>query len=150
MADDVLRNPRSGQTVTIISESPEVLVMESTYPAGSPSPPPHLHPKQTEHFTVLSGGVRAVVDGTTHELCEGDTLTIPAGAVHEFGGLEDQSGTVRWEVRPALRTAEFLRGMIPGPNVRGVAKLLRTYDDEFRLAQVPRGLQKIVFGLLGR
>ena len=31
--------------------------------------------------------------------------------MHEFGGHATEDGTVRWEVRPALRTREFFEGL---------------------------------------
>ena len=109
MTPETITNPGSAQVIHIISESPEVLVMESDYPAGCPSPPPHLHPLQDEHFEVLSGVVHTVTNGRSKVLAEGDTLDVPRGTVHEFGGMPEEPGTVRWEVRPALQTADFLR-----------------------------------------
>jgi quercetin dioxygenase-like cupin family protein len=107
----VLRNPFTGQTIEFISEDEDLLVMETSYERGGAPAPPHLHPDQEEVFHVLSGSVRAGVEGEIRILETGDVLVVPAGTTHEFGGNADQPGTVRWEVRPALRTREFFEGL---------------------------------------
>ena len=106
-----LRNPFTGQTIRFVADSEDLLLMESSYAAGSPPAPAHLHPSQEEHFTVLSGAVEVSVNGEPRTLREGDEIVIPAGTPHEFGGHATESGTVRWEVRPALRTREFFVGL---------------------------------------
>jgi quercetin dioxygenase-like cupin family protein len=107
----VLTNPFTGQTLERISEDRELLVMESTYAPGGAPAPPHQHPSQEERFVVLSGALQAAVDGERMTLREGDELVIPAGTPHEFGGHPEESGRVRWEVRPPLRTWEFFTGL---------------------------------------
>jgi quercetin dioxygenase-like cupin family protein len=103
----MLTNPFTGQTMDFVSESELLLEIESTYQPGGAPAPPHLHPSQEERFTVLSGAVEAVIDGEPRTLREGDVLVIPVGTPHVFGGHGTEAGTVRWEVRPALRTREF-------------------------------------------
>jgi len=138
---DELRNPFTGQTIRFVSETPELLVMESTYAAGGAPAPAHLHPAQDERFVVLDGAVRTSVDGEARTLREGDELEIPAGTAHEFGGHPDQAGTVRWEIRPALRTREFferlhaaLRAAADGTPEEGAAFDVADYADVFRVA----------------
>jgi quercetin dioxygenase-like cupin family protein len=144
-----ITNPGSAQVIRVLSETPELLVMESDYPAGCPSPPPHLHPSQDERFEVLSGAVHAVVDGRSL------TLDVPRGTVHEFGGDPERAGTVRWEVRPALRTAEFLatvnRWSDPQtgrPSTLQAVLTAKEFAPEFRLASPSLGTQRILFALL--
>jgi mannose-6-phosphate isomerase-like protein (cupin superfamily) len=43
----------------------------------------HYHERSDNVYLVLSGTVRAVVDGETHTLVEGDLLFIPAGSPHK-------------------------------------------------------------------
>src|SRR3712207_208817 len=100
-------NPVTGQTLTFLELSPELLVMETTYRAGDSEAPEHFHPNQEERFVALEGAVGVVV-GQERRLEAGTELSIPRGRPHRFGALPDQSCRVRWEVRPALRTAEFL------------------------------------------
>jgi quercetin dioxygenase-like cupin family protein len=134
---DELHNPFTGQSITFVEVQPDVLVLESSYRAGGPPAPSHLHPAQDERFEVLSGAVRAVVGSQERILRAGDTLTVPAGTPHEFGGAADEDGSVRWEIRPPLRTAEFLEtafglanGTVPAGDGPG---LLEEFAAEFRL-----------------
>jgi quercetin dioxygenase-like cupin family protein len=135
----VLTNPFTGQTLERLSEDDEVLVMETTYAAGGAPAPAHFHPAQEEHFTVLSGAVRAGVEGEERILREGDELIVPAGTAHDFGGHPDEPARVRWEVRPPLRTWEFFEGLFGSLQAhadgRGdeVTFDVADFDDVFRL-----------------
>jgi quercetin dioxygenase-like cupin family protein len=136
----VLTNPFTGQTLERQSEDDEVLVMETTYAAGGAPAPAHFHPAQDEHFVVISGVVRTVVDGEERILREGDELIVPAGTPHEFGGHPDEAARVRWEVRPPLRTWEFFEGMFGLLQAHADGRGdeadfdVAAYDDVFRLA----------------
>jgi quercetin dioxygenase-like cupin family protein len=136
----VLTNPFTGQTLERQSEDDEVLVMETTYAAGGAPAPAHFHPAQDEHFVVISGAVRTVVDGEERILREGDELIVPAGTPHEFGGHPDEAARVRWEVRPPLRTWEFFEGMFGLLQAHADGRGdeadfdVAAYDDVFRLA----------------
>ena len=88
---------------------------------------------------MLSGSVLTALDGEQRVLAEGDEITIPAGTPHTFGGHPEQDGTVRWEVRPALRTDELfelLFGMADGSRQmpEDGSNPLEEYAAEFRLA----------------
>lgn len=138
MAEE-LRNPFTGQTIRFLEETDEVLVMESSYEAGGAPAPAHLHPAQDERFTVLSGSVLAGVGGDVRTLSEGEVLDIPAGTAHEFGGHPDEPGTVRWEVRPPLRTREFFEGLFGALNAASEGREeehpfdFAEYEDVFRI-----------------
>ena len=49
--------------------------------------PYHQHEVKHETFFVLKGSVRMVVDGSSHDLSEGDTLVMAPGKRHQFSGL---------------------------------------------------------------
>ena len=113
----------------------EVLEMEATYPGDGSMPPMHLHPSQTEHFEILEGSMRTVIDGEERVYESGDSFEVPAGTPHQMG--TDQPTRMRWEVRPALRTAEFferLYGSGPGTAQELGEKFFAEFEDEFRLA----------------
>lgn len=97
--------------------SDDVLVMEARYGGDGSLPPEHLHPVQEERFEVIDGAVRAIVDGAARRYEQGDAFTVPAGTPHQMTG--DGPARMRWEVRPALRTAEFFETLLsgtPGPD----------------------------------
>jgi quercetin dioxygenase-like cupin family protein len=112
----------------------EVLEMEASYGGAGGLPPEHLHPRQTERFEVLEGSIRAIVAGEERRYGPGETFEVPAGAPHTMAA-EGHTRT-RWEVRPALRTAEFferLHGSDPASRPpEFFAELLAEFADEIR------------------
>ena len=90
----------------------ELLEMEATYGEGAVLPPEHLHPSQDERFEVLDGAVRTVIGGVERRYATGETFEVPAGTPHQMTG--DGPARVRWQVRPALRTAEFFERLYSG------------------------------------
>jgi quercetin dioxygenase-like cupin family protein len=134
-----LRNPFTGQTITFVEENDDLLVMESSYEAGGAPAPAHLHPAQDERFTVLAGSVVTRIGDEERVLREGDVVEIPAGTPHVFGGNPEEAGTVRWEVRPPLRTRAFFEHLFAGLNAAEAGETLdepfdfADYEDVFRL-----------------
>jgi hypothetical protein len=86
--------------------------MEGVYSGDAGLPPEHYHPRQAEHFEVLEGAVRAIIDGEERRYVAGDVFDVPACSPHQMAG--DGAARVHWEVRPALRTAEFFERMHSG------------------------------------
>jgi mannose-6-phosphate isomerase-like protein (cupin superfamily) len=74
---------------------------------GTAKPPLHLHPSQAEHFTIVSGLLRAVVDGVERDLGPGEVLEVPAGTPHQMWSNSDEPTTTIWRTTPALRTDQF-------------------------------------------
>ena len=119
----------NGFRLKLLRITEEVLEMEGTYSGEGGLPPNHYHPRQDEHFEVLEGAVRAVLDGEERRYVAGDAFDIPAGTPHQMAGAGP--ARVHWEVRPALRTAEFFERAYsddPGED------FLETFADEFQLA----------------
>jgi quercetin dioxygenase-like cupin family protein len=121
-----IRSP--GLTLRIVELEPELLVMDAAYEANAGMPPAHYHPSQTETFTVVEGAVRATIDGTEAVYESGATFDVPAGAVHRMGP-EGGSARTRWEVRPALRTADFFEVLLGG---KADENFLTEFADEIR------------------
>src|SRR4051812_35598949 len=133
-AGQELQNP-AGHPLLLVRTRAEtgggLLEMEAAYPAGGDLPPEHLHPNQAEHFEVLDGAVRTIVDGVERRYEQGETFDVPAGTPHQMAG--DGSARVRWEVRPALRTAEFFERLYAadfGP--AGFEGFLAEFAEEIR------------------
>ena len=119
---------RNGFRLKLLRIDQDVLVMEAFYSGEGGLPPEHFHPQQDEHFEVLDGAVRAVIDGDEHRYVAGEAFDIPAGTPHQMAG--DGRARVHWEVRPALRMAEFFERAYsddPGED------FLETFANEFRL-----------------
>lgn len=119
----------SALTLRIVELEPELLVMDAAYPEGAGMPPAHYHPSQTETFTIMEGRVRAIVDGTETIYEAGDTFDVPPGTVHQMAP-EGGAARTRWEVRPALRTADFFETLLGGS---AGENFLEEFRDEFRL-----------------
>jgi quercetin dioxygenase-like cupin family protein len=103
---------QDGYVLRLVSIEPELLQMEASYGGTGQFPPKHFHPSQDEHFEVLEGTVRTIVDGEERSYDAGDTFDVPAGAVHQLAA--DPPARLKWEVRPALRTAEFFETVYSG------------------------------------
>ena len=126
-----------GFRVRFVTVTPELLEMEATYPGTGRFPPAHLHPRQEERFTVLEGAVRAVLGGAEHRYGPGEEFTVPPGTPHTMAA--DVPTRVRWEVRPALRTAAFFERLHGPPEGRphdaeSGARFLAEFAEEFRLS----------------
>jgi Cupin domain len=102
----------NGARLRLVSIDPELLEMEASYPGDSALPPEHFHPRQDERFEVLDGTARAIIDGTEQHFGPSDTFDVPAGTPHQMAA--ETPARFRWEVRPALRTAEFFEALYSG------------------------------------
>jgi mannose-6-phosphate isomerase-like protein (cupin superfamily) len=108
----------------------EALEMEATYPGSAGLPPEHLHPSQSERFEVLEGAMRAVIAGEERLYEAPETFEVPAGTHHQMTG--EGPARVRWEVRPALRTAEFFERLYgDGPDSMSAAPSITDFLEEF-------------------
>jgi hypothetical protein len=129
-----------GLRLRFVQITDELLEMDAQYPAEQLLPPAHLHPRQDERFTVLSGAVRAVIDGDERRFAAGESFDVPAGTVHQIAA--DGSARFKWEVRPALKTAQFFEGLYTGAAAADPDRFLAQYADEFRLVAPPDSTQK--------
>jgi quercetin dioxygenase-like cupin family protein len=122
----------NGYRLRFVRIEPEVLEMEATYAQKGWLPPEHLHPAQAERFEVLEGTIRAVVGGEERTYAVGESFEVPAGAPHQMAAGEAPA-RMRWEVRPALRTAEFFERLYSNPP--DPLALLDEFADEIRMTR---------------
>ena len=110
--------------------------MRVTYDPGAPAPPAHLHPHQTEQFTVEEGELLFLVAGEERHVSAGATITVPAGTIHTVSNPDKERRAVaRWVTRPALRTGEFFEELAAaGDDTPRLLAVLAEHSDEFRLA----------------
>ena len=114
--------------------------MRVTYAPGSPLPPAHLHPAQTERFEVHEGALVFVVDGVERVVPAGEAIDIAPGSVHQAHNPGDGPAVATWQTRPALRTGEFHVAIHEARQSGDVPRLLAVveeYADVFRLAPQP-------------
>jgi quercetin dioxygenase-like cupin family protein len=103
---------QDGYVLRLVSIEPELLQMEASYGGTGQFPPRHYHPSQDEHFEVLEGTVRTIIEDEERSYEAGETFDIAAGTVHQLAA--DPPARLKWEVRPALRTAEFFETVYSG------------------------------------
>lgn len=141
-----LTDPTTGQTITFLRTAADtdgaLLEMETAYAGRGGKPPMHRHPSQDEHFEVQEGELQVRVGRKARVLHAGDVLDIPAGTPHCMHG----TARVRWEVRPALRTEDFLTAVCD-PHAASSARLAAAWRHraEFRLTG-PAGVLLSVVG----
>ena len=116
----------NGYRLKLVRTGEDVLEMEASYSGQGGWPPEHLHPKQDERFEVLEGAILARIDGVEQRYETGATFEVPVGTPHTVAA--DGPARMRWEVRPALRTAEFFERLYAG------TVDFADFTDEFRLA----------------
>lgn len=130
---------RNGFVLRIDTLDEDLLAMEARYVGDSPLAQAHYHPSQDEHFEVLEGTIHAVIDGEEHFFDAGEQFDVPAGTSHQMAAKGPTR--MRWEVRPALRTAEFFEffyGALDNgfPEGTTAEDFLAEYSDVFRLGPV--------------
>ena len=138
-----LINPKAGTKTVFLATAESTggayLEIEVTYPPDSPPPPLHKHPAQEEHFTVLAGGLEAIVGDSQKQLGAGDELAVPADTAHKMWATGD-GVVMRWRTSPALRTGEMFCALWEvardnewKPDVMQVFGVVSQYDAEFCL-----------------
>ena len=109
----------------------------------------HVHTQQTEHYEVIEGAMRLVVDGREHVLGPGEETQTPPGARHRQLMAGEGEGRVRVTLRPAGDTEEFLRRLasldynrwgFPGP--LDAAALVRDFGSGGHAARPPYAVQR--------
>jgi quercetin dioxygenase-like cupin family protein len=112
----------------------ELLEMEATYGGTGSLPPEHFHPRQVERFEVLEGTIRAIIGGTERRYGPGETFEVPAGTSHQMAA--EVPSRVKWEIRPALHTAEFFERLHGADDstrdAASIAELLAEFSNEVR------------------
>lgn len=144
---ETIENPVTGEHIvfkaTAADTNGELLAIDLTLPPDGHVPGTHVHPFQEEKFIVTAGRMR-FRNGMKVVYAEaGETVTVPAGKIHNFANAGDEPSVCRVEVRPALKMAELLetnarlaregrttsKGM---PKPLDLALFTRRFEDEVR------------------
>ena len=79
----------------------ELVVTDTTFPAGRRGPPPHVHRRQADSFYVLEGELALLLDDDKVRAPAGSVVVAPPNVVHTF-----------WN--PGPRPARYLNFHTPG------------------------------------
>src|SRR5947207_1820189 len=105
MLRPVVDNARRGERIVILRTGAEtggeLLLFDAFLQPGAHVPASHVHPRQEERFTILSGKLRFRLGHQSLIAERGVSLTVPGGTPHWFGNIGDGVAQVRVEVRPA-------------------------------------------------
>lgn len=143
----------------------ENLIVDSWLEPGGVLPP-HFHPHQDEHWSVVEGEVEVLVGRTKRVLGPDDgEVPVPPGTRHALRNRGDRTVHARCRVVPAgavepfltesaaaAQNGLFMRGGIPR-GLRGArwgAHFLKRYREETVMVFPPRFLQSALIALFAR
>ena len=161
---ETIEAPTMGMRITCRENSAGsqggVLSFDLWMRGGATPPPMHVHPRQEERITVISGSVRSRSGGSDRVLSPGDTIVSPPGEPHTVGPAGNEDVEMAAELRPALNYERFIEcsfaldraGYI---NAKGRGNPLRMAtagprEAEFFVPRVPVGLQRTVLAAMER
>ncbi|MEZ4866008.1 MAG: cupin domain-containing protein [Caldilineaceae bacterium] len=161
---DVLKHPVTGEKIifrkTARDTNGELLQADLYMQPGAFVAAEHIHPLQEERFEVITGTLRGRVAGEELSTGPGEKIVVPKGTPHVWWNAGNDELQVCVEVRPALKLESFFEtffGLAQAgkvnpktglPNPFQLALIMRTYRNELVLAQLPRGMQTLLFGTL--
>jgi quercetin dioxygenase-like cupin family protein len=162
-AGQTITNNVTGETITWVRTAADTggaaVVADFVVTGGGEVPAAHVHPVQTETFTVHEGRCRIVVGGVEREAGPGETVVVEPGVAHAWGAITDVRMTVTLE--PALRADEFFEELFAitnagHTNAKGLPTPLRfavlcdDHRDLVYLAGAPVWLQRSAFAVLAK
>lgn len=110
-AGQMVENPVTGERIvfrqTFADTDGELVAIDLALPPGGHVPGLHVHPKQEELFRVTAGKMKFRLGMKTIVAEAGETVVVPAGAVHNFANAGDEPSQCRVEIRPALKMEEL-------------------------------------------
>ena len=125
------------ESLTVVENSVERLVVDVTYAPGGSAPPTHYHPCPGRALRGSLGRAGREARHEKRELRAGDVLEIPRGTPHAmWNAATSRRPPSGRRPRPG-RTLDWFRNLdaIPGkPGAISLAPALLAYDDVFRLA----------------
>lgn len=147
---EIVRSP------TDPARDPSELIF-TAHPHG-PAPPPHVHPRQREVFTLEEGDFELLLDGTWHRLDQGESVPVEPGAIHTYRNEGTRTARVRTVHEPALSFETYIRRLhatavqhdlakITPAMAARMAVLFREHADTIQPGPLPI---KVAFAVLGR
>jgi quercetin dioxygenase-like cupin family protein len=123
-----------------------------------PAPPPHVHPRQREVFTLEEGDFELLVDGEWRRLAPGESLAIEPGVTHTYRNKGTRTARVRTVHEPGLSFEGYIRELhataaehdtikITPAMAARMAAIWRRHSDTIQPGPLPL---KVAFAVLGR
>lgn len=137
---------------TSLKDGVEILEVDiEVKPNGGP--PMHIHHRQDESFTILSGTMAYQIAGEEEKLAYvGETVLIKAGIPHKFWNPGQDLLLCRGFVTPPENFVYFLSELYKSinankgkPGMYDGAFLLNRYKTEFAILDIPSFVQKFIF-----
>ena len=123
-------NPQTGERVTIVSETPDLLQMDVLWPRPGHRAPEHVHPEMEERYEVVSGTAAFRIGGEERTAAAGESVVVPPGTRHLAWNPTQDPVRLRIEMRPALRWSQFVERAFGGEDP---VALLREFSREIRV-----------------
>ena len=154
-AGDTLENASTGERLVFLKTAAETngeaLEYELTFVPKGFATQEHLHPSQEERHEVLDGSLGIVVVGRERRLEPGDVEVVAPRTPHRIFAIGSEPVRVRFESRPALRTAELLERLFElgeKPGFLDLALIGRQFAPEGHPTRPPLPVQKVLFAPL--
>ncbi len=109
MAEEILENPVTGETMRILESTPETFAIEYALKAHGEIALAHFHPNIAQEIEVRSGEMHVTVNGEHKVIKAGETLTAPPSANHFQWNPGDIEAIAVEKYRPAGRNHDFFR-----------------------------------------
>lgn len=97
-------------------------VVFTAHPNG-PAPPPHVHPRQREVFTLEEGDFELLLDGSWRTLTPGESVAVEPGQTHTYRNRGTATARVRTVHEPGLTFEQYLRDLHATVTEHGVMKI---------------------------
>lgn len=162
--DEAIRDPVNRIRMAFEPQAENLIVHAWLEPGGGL--PAHLHPRQTERWSVLEGEISFQLGHEKRVIGPEDgEIVVPPNTKHALASVNDREARLRCVAVPALRLQAFLeessaagreglftsRGMPRGiRGARWAANFLKRYGDETVLLSPPPIVQRLLIALLGR
>jgi mannose-6-phosphate isomerase-like protein (cupin superfamily) len=155
-----LENRHTGEVLylsrTHLESGEEAIRLRGSLPPGSDGPPPHIHTRESERGTVLSGRLGAVVDGEEIVLEAGEEFVFPAGQMHTWWNAGNELLETEGIAYPAADLDRYLQAMFAvlnagkagRPSPVFAAHIARRHRTTQYAAIMPRPLQRLLFPVL--
>ncbi len=147
---------KTGEKITFlritIKDGIEYLEVENEVQPNA-GPPMHIHYKQDECLTVVSGKIGYQNQGGEKKYAgPGETVLFKAGTPHKFWNAGNEPLICSGYISPADNIVYFLSQIYKSPNENGgrpgtynAAFLLNRYKSEFAMIEIPSFVQKTIF-----